>query len=345
MEQSLPPNSEIPEIPKVPMSPTPSAAAKQIFIKDLQAKDSVRTTFLVKSKQLMQAKNGKAYLTLLLSDRTGNLDSRVWEEAEPLSETFAEGDIVAVAGKAHYFQNRLQLIVEHLIPVPAAEVDISEYLPAASENLDVLYDELLNVFDQVECPWVREISLALLKDEEIAPRYKVCPAAKSIHHAFIGGLLTHSLQLIKLSDAILPLYSEINRSILLFGAAFHDFGKVFELSYDGNFGYTDEGRLVGHIAIGVSLIDRKIREIPGFPKELEWQLKHMVLSHHGKLEYGSPKRPHTIEAQLLHHLDDMDSKINSIQTFMKGERNGARWTGHHKAYDQYYYKPDSYLEP
>lgn len=126
---------------------------------------------------------------------------------------------------------------------------------------------------------------------------------------------------------------------MIFGAAFHDFGKIFELNYQGKFGYTDEGRLVGHIAIGVVLIDRKIQEILQFPKELEYQLKHLILSHHGKLEHGSPKRPHTIEAELLHQLDHMDSRINSIQTFMKAENNNSRWSGYHKTYDQYYFKP------
>jgi 3'-5' exoribonuclease len=201
-----------------------------------------------------------------------------------------------------------------------------------------MYAQMLQIFRDLPNPWVRGLGVALLEDPEIQSRYRKCPAAKTIHHAFVGGLLCHSLQIIRLADAVLPLYKGINRDLVVFGAAFHDFGKIFELSYDGSFGYTDEGRLVGHIAIGVTLIDRKIRLMPGFPEDLEWQLKHLVLSHHGRLEYGSPKRPHTLEAQLVHHLDDMDSKINSIQTFIASENSGSRWTGHHKAYDQYYYR-------
>lgn len=316
---------------------------KQIFISDLKAKDVVRTSFLVRSKDLMMAKNGRPYLSLTLSDRTGSIDTRVWENVESLTETFGEGDVVAVMGKTHYFQNRMQLVVEHLIPLEGEEVDIGQYLPKSNQDLDALYDDLLEVFRALPNPWVRELGLAILNDPEVSSRYKLCPAAKTIHHAFIGGLLCHSLQLIKLADGVLPHYGDISRDLVVFGAAFHDFGKIFELSYDGNFGYTDEGKLVGHITIGTVIIDRKIRLIPGFPKELEWQLKHLVLSHHGKLEFGSPKRPATIEAQLVHHLDDMDSKLNSIQTFMKAERNNARWTAYHKAYDQYYYKPDAYL--
>ncbi len=316
---------------------------KQIFISDLKAKDAVRTTFLVLRREVMMARNGRSYLSLILSDRSGSIDTRIWENAEALAETFAEGDVVAIMGKTHLFQNRMQLVVEHLVPVPSDEVDIRQYLPQTCEDLDKLYGQLLEKFENLEDKWVRELSMSLLTDPEIAGKYKLCPAAKTIHHAFIGGLLCHSLQLIKVADAVLPLYSDINRDLVLFGCAFHDFGKIFELSYDSSFGYTDEGKLVGHITIGATLIDRKIRLIPGFPKELEMQLKHLVLAHHGRLEYGSPKRPATIEAQLVHHLDDMDSKLNSIQTFMKAERNGARWTAYHKAYDQYYYKPDAYL--
>lgn len=318
---------------------------KQFFVRDLKPKDVIRSTFLVRSKSLCESRNAKPYLMMLLSDKTGEIDTRIWEDAESVAQTFQEGDVVAVAGKAHTFQNRLQLVVQHLSPIPPEEVNLTDYLRAADSNLEDLYAELISIFEGVKNPFVRELALSLLNDPEIARRYKLCPAAKTIHHAFIGGLLVHSMQLIRLVDAILPLYEDLDRDLLLFGAAFHDFGKIYELSYSGNFGYTDEGKLVGHMAIAISLIDRKIQTIPNFPQELEWHLKHLVLAHHGRLEYGSPKRPHTIEAQIVHHLDDMDSKINSIQTLMKNERNGSRWTAYHKPYDNYYFKPESYLVP
>ncbi|MEZ4751310.1 MAG: OB-fold nucleic acid binding domain-containing protein [Bdellovibrionota bacterium] len=316
---------------------------KNIFIKDLKPHDTVHSTFLVKGKETPLARNGKPYLAISLMDRSGEIDSRVWENATDIAETFDTGDVIAVGGKVNAYQNRLQLIVDHLIPVSAEEVDLRDFLPEGPENVEALYKELLSVFEAVENPWVRKLSLALLKDPEIAERYKVCPAAKTIHHAFLGGLLVHSLQLIHLVDAVLKYYEGIDRDIAVFGAAFHDFGKIFELSYNNAFSYTDEGKLVGHITIGAILIDRKIREIPGFPRELEYQLKHIVLAHHGHLEYGSPKRPHTIEAQLVHQLDDMDSKINSIQTFMQSVKGKSRWTPEHRAYHQYYYRPDIYL--
>ncbi len=317
----------------------PSAPTKQCFIADLKPQDSVRSTFLVKSKGVMQARNGKPYLAMILGDCTGSVDTRVWtDDAVQLSEQFVEGDVIAIAGRAQWFQNRLQLVVDNLVPVEGP-VAMGDYLPRADMDSQAKYEELKATFAGLECSWTRKLATALLNHPEVASRYPLCPAAKTIHHAYLGGLLVHSLQLTKLVDAVLPYYPRLNRNILMFGAAFHDFGKVFELSYDGTFGYTDEGRLVGHITIGTVLIDREIRKIPDFPEELEWQLKHMVLSHHGRLEYGSPVRPQTLEAQLMHHLDDMDSKLNSIQELMDADRGTARWTPMHKAYESAYFKP------
>ncbi len=320
------------------MDATPNAS-KRFFVADLKPQDVVRSTFMVKSKGVMQAKNGKHYLALMLGDCTGAVDTRVWtDDVVQLATTFAEGDIIAVSGRAQWFQNRMQLVVDNLSPVDEP-VELTDYLPKANMDAELKYAELIQKFETLECPWTKQLSLAILRLPEVASRYPVAPAAKTIHHAYLGGLLIHSLQLTQLVDAVLPKYPRLNRSIALFGAAFHDFGKIFELSYDGHFGYTDEGRLVGHITIGTILIDREIRKIEGFPVALENQLKHMVLSHHGKLEYGSPVRPQTLEAQLVHHLDDMDSKLNSIQELMDAEKNQSSWTSMHKAYQTSYFKP------
>ncbi len=315
---------------------------KQLFVQDLGAKDIVRTSFLVRSKELLFAKNGKAYLALQLGDRTGTLDARAWERAEALSDSFNEGDVVAVAGKTHLFQGRMQLVVEHLIKLEPEETDLTQYVPKAEGDIDAMYAELTQVFREVPNTWISTLALALLEDAEIADRYKRCPAAKTIHHAYLGGLLAHSLHLVKLADRVLPLYPVVDRSLVLFGCAFHDFGKIYELSYDTDFDYTDEGRLVGHITIGATIIDRKIRAIEGFPKILEYHAKHLVLSHHGKLEFGSPKRPATMEAELVHQLDTLDSRLNGIETFLRADRTGSRWSPYHRAYDQYYFRPDEF---
>ncbi|MBI4404258.1 MAG: HD domain-containing protein [Deltaproteobacteria bacterium] len=310
---------------------------KLIFIKDLKAQDEVQSTFLVKSKETFMAKSGKPYLALLLMDRTGEIDARVWENAQTLTSTFQQGDIIALRGRVNSYQNKLQLVVSHLVPSPQA--DLRNYLPASLQDPDLMFDELCGFLNGIKNPWIRDLSLQLLQDKALSERYKLCPAAKSVHHAYIGGLLQHSLQLVKVVDAISKIYPELDRDLLLFGAAFHDIGKTAEISSLQNFDYTDEGKLLGHISIGVTTIDQKIRVMADFPKQLELQLKHMVLSHHGQLEFGSPVRPQTLEAQVLHHLDDMDSKIDGIQTLIRGEGNQTQWTSFHKTYGQCYFRP------
>lgn len=312
------------------------------LIMDLESNQRVNATFLVQRKQVMQARNGKPYLTLTLSDRSGTLDTRVWSDAEQVAERFEAGAVVAVSGKTHRYQNRMQLVADDVVAVPDA--DPMPFLPHGQEDLDQLLEELKAKMATLEDPWVKKLTLDLLEDPEIANRYKITPAAKTIHHAFVGGLLTHSLQLVNIAEKVLPFYPVLDRSLVLFGCAFHDFGKIFELSVADGFNYTDEGKLVGHITIAATLVDRRIQKWPDFPNSLEWQLKHLILSHHGRLEYGSPKRPATLEAQFVHSLDDMDSKMESIEGLMRSERSSNRWTGHHRAYDQYYYKPDALLQ-
>ncbi len=317
---------------------TENVHQKQVFIRDLKPQDVVRSTFLVKSKDLGRSRNGKPFLSMMLSDCTGEMDTRMWEGAEETSALFQEGDVIAVNGKASSFQNRMQLVIQHLAPVPLSEIQLADYLPKTELDLESLYDELLGYFERLDNVWVRDLGLQLLKNPEIARRYKVCPAAKTIHHAFIGGLLSHSVQLIRIVNAISPWYPALDKNLLIFGAAFHDFGKIYELSYGTSIGYTDEGKLVGHITIGVTLVDREIQKIPDFPRDLEWQLKHLILSHHGRLDYGSPKKPATLEALLIHHIDDMDSKLNSVQQLIENDNSGSRWTAYHRAYDQSYFK-------
>lgn len=317
---------------------------KNCFVRDLRPHDSVKTTFLVQSKSLLYAKNGRPYLAILLADKSGAIDGRVWQDAEHLHDRISEGGVVAVFGKTHSFQNRLQLVVDQLIEVSREEVTMEEYLPEPPEGIEEKFEQLLEAFRSLSCPWTRKLGLELLSDPEIARGFRLCPAAKTIHHAYLGGLLIHVLQLVRLVEAVAPLYPVVNKSILMFGAVFHDFGKIWELSYNGSFSYTDEGRLVGHIPIGASIVDRKIREIEGFPELLGFQLKHIILSHHGRLDYGSPKVPQTLEAVLLHALDDMDSRLESIESLMRSERSQSRWTSVHKAYGTAFFKPDGLLE-
>ena len=316
---------------------------KLLFIESLRPRDRVQTTLIIRSRELQSSRDGKPYLSMVLGDKTGEVEARLWADAEDWFGKLLDGMFLMVSGKVNTYQNRLQLTIEHLAPLDPSEVKLEDFLAASPVSLEPLYTELVAIFSRVGNPWVRKLSLSLLTDPEISDRYKRCPAAKTIHHAFLGGLLCHSMQLIRLVDAVVPNYEDVDRDILLFGAAFHDFGKVFELAFDRSIEYTDEGKLVGHIAIGVTLLDQHMSRIPDFPKALGFHLKHLILSHHGKLDFGSPKVPQTVEAEVLHLLDTLDSRIQSIQHFMKADKSPSRWTGFHKTYQRSYYKPDSLL--
>jgi len=325
-------------------NPNSDPTKKSIFIKDLQTKDVVRSTFLVRSKGLRPQKNGQSYLHLQLADRTGFIEAKVWDNAESAHESLEEGNVVAIFGRVHDGAGNRHLTVQQWVPLPESEINWDDFYPKGpfdEKGESSEYRKLVSIFEGLENPWIRELSLRLLNDPQISSRYPKCPAAKTIHHAFLGGLLAHTLSLIRVVEAICPLYPELNREILLFGAAFHDFGKVFELSFDGPFNYTDEGKLIGHISIGQVWIDRKIQTIEGFPSDLELQLKHMVLSHHGRLDYGSPKVPQTLEAIVLSSLDDLDSRIESISQWIKAAKGTSRWTPVHKAYQVAFYRPDT----
>lgn len=325
-----------------PSQTAPDQAGKSIFIKDLNPKDSVQSSFLVKSKGLRPQKNGQPCLHLHLADSTGWIEARLWDGAEAADQTLDEGSVIAVAGRMNGGAGRSQLTIQQWLPLSREEIRWEDYYPAGpgeAVSEAERYERLIAKFEAMENRWIAQLGVNLLRDPEIASRYPRCPAAKTIHHAFIGGLLTHTLQLIEVIERIAPLYPQLDREILLFGATFHDFGKVFELSFgNGPFAYTDEGRLIGHISIGQAWIDRKVQEIPDFPSSLEIQLKHLVLTHHGRLEYGSPKLPQTLEAVVLAAVDDLDSKIDSITQWIQTDRSPGRWTAMHKAYGVAYYR-------
>ncbi len=321
-------------------STNPSFLQKTIFVKDLKNNEEVQTSFLVKSKQILSSKNGKPYILLQLADSSGVIDTRIWNDIEELSFSFEEGDIVAISGKTHTYHNHLQLVVDQLIKIPKKEVKLEYYYPKVIDNLDYLFQEFQTKLLNLENHYLKHLSENILKNDEISSKFRVCPGGRTIHHAYIGGLLFHSLQLIKLVEATINYYKEINRSIAIFGAAFHDIGKIFELQND--FSYSDEGKLLGHISIGLSIIDKNLVNIPDFPKELELQIKHIILSHHGSKEFGSPIEPQTIEALLIHHLDKMDSEMDSVCSLFETMNMGSNWTSISKHHERSFLKPQNF---
>jgi len=310
------------------------------FVSQIKDRDPVNAVFLVKDKILAMAKNGKPYMNLRLMDKSGDIEAKVWDNTELLDKQFDKDDFVTVRGKASVYMNKMQVVIAEIAKVPEEQVTLADFLPESPRSCDEMRQELIDTVAALGNPHLKGLMEAFLVDEPFLSLYCQAPAAKGMHHVYLGGLLEHSLALVKLVRTIVPLYGGgINEDLLVVGALLHDVGKIFEMSFDRAFDYTDAGKLLGHITIGVELVDEKIRLVEGFPRELALLLKHMLLSHHGQYEYGSPKRPKTIEATILNYLDDMDSKINGIRAHIAKEAaSTSRWTAHHRLYDRYFFK-------
>ncbi|MGZ3773261.1 MAG: 3'-5' exoribonuclease YhaM family protein [Bdellovibrio sp.] len=310
-------------------------------IHTLQDKDSVDELFLVKERTVAVGKNGRPFMGLQLGDSSGTIDARLWDRVDELSREFEVGDIIKVKGQIQIFQNRKQLIVHRLDRVDSSTVNFEDFLPRAKKNPEDMLVELLQLVRTMKNDHIRQLILDTLEDPEIRPMLLKAPAAKSIHHAWIGGLLEHILSISKTMDFMGGHYPFLNRDLLLFGSIFHDIGKLWELSYDNGISYTDKGRLLGHIQIACELVDKKSSRILGFNDELRDICKHIILSHHGKLEYGSSKRPKFLEAMVVAMVDDFDSKVSTLKTLMDAERNsGEKWSRYNELFDRYFLLDD-----
>lgn len=310
-------------------------------LKNFKDKDSVESLFLVKEKTVAVGKNGRPFMGLQLGDATGTMDSRVWDRVEDLAREFETGDVLKIKGQIQLFQNRKQLIVHKLERVDPSSVNFDEFIPKASHNVEDMMAELTKLVRTMKNDNLRQLVVDTLEDPEIRPYLMRAPAAKTIHHAWVGGLLEHILSISKIMDFMGTHYPFLNRDLLLFGGIFHDIGKIWELSYENNILYTDRGRLIGHIQIACELIDKKASKILGFNEELRDICKHIILSHHGKLEYGSPKRPKFLEALVVAMVDDFDSKVSTVKTLVDNEKgNGERWSRYNEMMDRYFLLDD-----
>ncbi|PIU00062.1 MAG: HD family phosphohydrolase [Bdellovibrionales bacterium CG10_big_fil_rev_8_21_14_0_10_45_34] len=300
------------------------------FVKDLAERTPVNSTFLCREKSVLTGKTGKPYISMTLSDRTGQIDGRIWDNAEEMAEMFEVDDFVNVKGNIQKFQGRKQIVVSAMDIIDTSLVDISEFLPKTKFEIDEMFSDLMNIVENTKDIFIKKLLQNTLTDNEIQPLFKNCPAAKTIHHAYIGGLLEHCLSICRIMEFLAVHYGNLNRDLLVFGAIYHDIGKIWELKFGTSIGYSDVGKLVGHIPLGSELVERKAREIENFPVDLKNILKHIVLSHHGKLEYGSPKVPSLLEAVVVGYIDDLDSKVNSISEFLASEsESDSAWTRMH----------------
>jgi 3'-5' exoribonuclease len=311
---------------------------EKIFVEQIKERDVIESTFLVRDKTLAMAKNGKPYLTLKLMDRTGEVEGRIWDNADHITTLFAKDDFVTVRGKASVYLGKMQLVIQNVQRLADSEVDLANFLPVSKYPIAELQEKLKAKVATLKEDHFRQMMELFLADAEFLNMYSSAPAAKSMHHVFLGGLLEHSLAVSDLADDVCQRYPDLNRDLLLLGALLHDVGKVVELSYSRSFDYTDEGKLLGHIMLGVEMVDEKIRQIDSFPPRDAVLLKHLLLSHHGQYEYGSPKRPKTLEAIVLNFLDDLDSKMNGVQSHIdKNAIADSPWTSYHRLYNRYFY--------
>ncbi len=313
----------------------------KIMINQLKKGQVIESFFLVREKNLTKTKAGNPYLQLRLSDCTGEIEGRIWENAPDFSSLFEKNDVVKLRAEVDEFQGTLQLRILKLRKCGEGEFRLEDFLPRSSQDVEKMFSELKSIGTGIRSPLLRRVVESFMEDGEFVPKFKKAPAAKAMHHVYIGGLLEHTLSVAQLALLVGPRYSAVNQDLLIAGAILHDIGKTLELSSDCGFDYTDSGRLLGHILLTMEMIDEKIRAIPEIPESLSLQLKHLLLSHHGEYEFGSPKRPKTLEALLLHHLDDLDAKMNGFLTWIEKEREDpSRWTSFHKLFDRFLFKPE-----
>jgi 3'-5' exoribonuclease len=301
------------------------------FVRHMADGDAVDDVFLVVDKQLRANRNGNLYLQLELRDRTGSMSARLWNAGEPLARSFEAGDFVQIKGKVQLFQGALQMILSYVDRVETEKVDLAEFLPHTEQDVSKLYARLRDYLMKLTNPHLRALAECFFMDQEFVSAFCRCPAGVRNHHAYIGGLLEHVVNLLDAADKIAALHADLDRELLLMGVFLHDIGKVRELVFDRAFAYSDEGQLVGHLVIGVEMLNEQVRRVPDltgepFPPELLLRLKHMIVSHHGSYEFGSPKLPMTPEAIALHHLDNLDAKVHSFTRDIRDDRTAGAWT-------------------
>jgi 3'-5' exoribonuclease len=318
---------------------------KSPYVNEIGPNQIIHTSFLVASKEIRQKKGGSEfYLSLLLADRTGELDAKMWDNTADVLDAFDRDDFVKVKGLVQIFHNRPQLTIHKLRRMDDSEIDAVDYFPCTKRDPEQMWSELRAMVAGMSNRHLKALVDAVLDDPEIAPRFKRAPAAKTIHHAFLGGLLEHVLSLANLGRATSAHYPHVDFDLVLTGVVLHDLGKIYELNYERGFSYSNDGQLLGHIHIGLRIASEKMRALPEFPERLRSLVEHLILSHHGQLEFGSPKLPQFPEALLLHYLDDMDSKMECMRALIENDRQvEGCFTSYHPALERSALKKDRYL--
>lgn len=309
------------------------------FINDLKEGEAIESVYLVREKSFDITKNGNPYISLELLDKTGMVDCRKWDALKSLFDSFDVDDFIKVKAKVEFYKNYPQLKIDTIEKVSDKIVDISLYIPVSDKNRDKMFKDLLSELGSIKNPFLKALIQKIFSDQEMSEKFMTAPAATDFHHPYIGGLVEHTLACVELAKMVASKYRGINIDLLLCGTALHDIGKIEELSYKRSFYYTDQGKLIGHIVLGANIVNAVIDDIQGFPEELKNLIVHIILSHHGEQEWGSPKRPMCFEAIILHHIDNLDAKINGFRHFVNTYNDPeSNWTKYSKMFGEFLYK-------
>jgi 3'-5' exoribonuclease len=311
----------------------------KIFVKDILPNQDVESLFVVADKQLRVARNGARFLTLKLVDRTGEITGRIWDKAEEAEQSINAKGAVSLTGKSEQFRDELQLNISRISPVPADSIDPSDFLPRCPVTGEILLEKLKKVAAAVKRRPLKLLCGHLFADRELMERFRLAPAAKSMHHAYLGGLLEHTASVASLALLLSEQYPELDGDLLVAGAILHDIGKIEEFVYDLCIDYSDAGRLLGHIVLGTEILEKTIRKLRNFPAEEAILLKHLILSHHGEAEFGAVRLPMTREAIVLHFADDLDAKMNSVGRIIGSPKDGDQaWTTYQPLFERFFFR-------
>jgi 3'-5' exoribonuclease len=310
---------------------------KKQFVADLKLGDPVDDIFILSEKNLATKKDGNSYLNLTFSDKTGEIKGVVWDNVEQIASAAGSGDFVRIEGNTTEYKGVSQLVVKGLKMVSEDVIDPRDFLPSTKRDTEDMFERLLTIIDSIEKEYIKDLFKEFWRDKDFVLKFKTAPAAKKMHHAYIGGLLEHTLSMALLADKVAAHYKGVDRDLLIAGAILHDIGKITEYTYSFNIDYSDKGRLLSHIAIGLEMLNEKIVEVNDFPDEQAMLLKHLIVSHHGAREFGSLEPPKTIEAVMLNYIDEIDAKVNGIRDFMDKQEVGENWTSYHRVLGRHFY--------
>jgi 3'-5' exoribonuclease len=321
---------------------------KEFYICDCVRHENkiITSTFVVVAKQIKPKKTGEPYLALTLGDRSGQLEAKMWDNVDEVLNAFEQDDFLKIKGLINKYKNRFQLTIHKLRKLGESEIEFDDYLPKTTKNIDELWCSLTEFVDSFQNSHLKALVRAFMSDPEIAAAYRNAPAAKTLHHAYIGGLLDHVVSLFHSCDLIVRNYPQVNRDLLLTGAFLHDIGKIHELAYHRSFTYTTRGQLLGHMIIELEMLQAKLAMLPDFPPELKTLIEHLIISHHGEYEFGSPKLPMFPEALLLHYMDDLDSKMEAMRAQFEREADQeGSWTSYNASLGRPLLDSAKFLKP